>query len=402
MTPNLPFDPITENNWNTLLYSLKRKINPNQAVPERLDCILILGPEALLSHTPSDNQDFKPLLDCFCEQILNQLKADRKTELEGDPDRSHFKVMEQFRKAYGVDAEALYDDLYRGVYTLENIHPVFYNKLPFVPFPLIINTSHDELLESAFKQAGIHGTQSAYFSYQFNNIKKNLKTPTTDSPAIYNLFGSITDPQSLVTVPNDLLEYVFSIIERGEEQLDKLVTNAARNAKNIIFLGFDFESWHLKILLRYFKINHPKTRNPNNPTVTYARPWKLQSRETEEFFKSTFDVTFVKDNIVEFIENLYDRCARNPGMLRTPTVKKQASFRDRLSEVVANGNIDQALAMWKEHGEGNEVAREDYFKMHWEWGDIQRENVDKPDLLRAEKGKLVSKMLKLISLYDHE
>jgi len=399
MIQNLPFDPITENNWNTLLRSLRRKVNPEQAEAEKLDCILILGPEPLLSNIPSDNQDFKPLLDSFCEQILDKLKTDRKTELEGDPGLSHFRVMEQFRRAYGMDADALYEELYQKVYTLENIHPVFHKKLPFVPFPLIINTSHDELLRDAFAQAGMHSTESSYFSYQLNSPQKKLKPPTAESPVIYNLFGSIADPQSMVTVPGDLLEYVFSIIQRGEDQLDKIITDAVRDAKHIIFLGFDFESWHLKILLRYFKINHPKM---NNPKVTYARPWKLQSRETEEFFKNTFNVTFVKDNVIEFIENLYDRCARNPGMLRKPTVKKKTSFRDRLSDLVVNGKIDQAFVKWKEYGESNEVAREDYFKMHYEWGVTQREYLDKPELLREETGKLVLKMLKLISLYDHE
>lgn len=399
MIQNLPFSPITENNWNTLIRSLRRKVNPEQAEADKLDCILILGPEALLSNVPSDDQDFKPLLDCFCEEILERLKTDHKMDLEGAPDLAHFRVMERFRKAYGGDAETVYEELYQRVYTLENIHPVFHKKLPFVPFPLIINTSHDELLRDAFVHAGMHDVKSSYFSYK-NNPQKKLKPPTVENPVIYNLFGSISDPQSMVTVPGDLLEYVFSIIQRGEDQLDKIVTDAVRDAKHIIFLGFDFESWHLKILLRYFKINYPKTDQPR--VVTYARPWKLESRETEEFFKNTFNVTFVKDDVVEFIENLHDRCARNPGMLRTPTVKKQASFRDRLSDLVADGKIDQAFGMWKEYGEGNEVAQEDYFKMVWEWGVIQREYLGKPELLREETGKLVSKMAKLISLYEHE
>lgn len=318
MADEIKLEHLNDNNWSALL----RKLREENEDPSKGGCVLFLGPEALISNTLNEQQNgYKTMLELLCEKAADKINLDTgfKVECPGNKTMA-FYIKEHFLKAFPDIGEELWNNIFDEVYTPDNIHPVFFEKLPFIPINIIINTSPDLLVKQIFEEkAGISGTQSSYYDYRSNSRQnldnKKLRDPDINTPIIYNLFGTVTDPGSTVYSPEVLLEYVFSMLSRGQEEINSLIYNEIKSAKYFIFLGFDFESWHLKLLLRFFDIKRGEKENK----VTYARPWNLEKEETQQYFKRLFNVTFVKDNIIDFISEMHNKClADNTIQLRKP------------------------------------------------------------------------------------
>lgn len=318
MADEIKLEHLNDNSWSALL----RKLREENEDPSKGGCVLFLGPEALISNTLNEQQSgCKTMLELLCEKAADKINQDTGSKVECPGNKSMaFYIKEHFLKAYPDIGEELWSNIFDEVYTPDNIHPVFYEKLPFIPINIIINTSPDLLVRKIFKEkAGIPGTQFSFYDYRSNSRQKledeKLREPDLDSPIIYNLFGTVKSPGTTVYSPEVLLEYVFSMLSRGQEEINNLIYNEIKRAKYFIFLGFDFESWHLKLLLRFFDIK----RGEKESKVTYARPWNLEKEETQQYFKRLFNVTFVKDNIIDFISEMHNKCLTdNTIRLREP------------------------------------------------------------------------------------
>jgi hypothetical protein len=320
MPKKLDFEELTDNNWTAIL----RKLRKTKENSSKGGCVIFLGPEALISNQKKGGKgDFKTMLELLCEKAIEKMKKEENISVECPGSKlTPFIITEAFINAYGGDWEELWNELFDEVYTIENLHPVFHEKFPYIPIPILINTSPDLLIKRLFNEkAGIRGAQFSFYNYKSNSSQRKedekLKEPEFDSPIIYNLFGAIDNPNSIVSSPESLLEYVFTMLSRGQVEIDELVREEVKRAKYFIFLGFDFESWHLKLLLRFFNIK----KSDNENKVTYARPWNLKNEETMLYFKKLFNVTFVKYNIVDFINELYERCKSNPNIKTRPFSK---------------------------------------------------------------------------------
>lgn len=308
MPEKLVFKELTENNWTAVLLKLRE----TEKDPSKGGCALFLGPEALISKFRSGKNDsYLSMLDLLCERALKKINDDPSVKIKFHGNKpSLFSIREFFMATYRGDAEMLWKQIFEEVYSIDNLHPVFYEKLPFIPIPFIINTSPDLLVKHIFQnKAGIDRTQFSHYDYRSNSSQKTeenkLREPTLDSPIVYNLFGTVDFPKSVVSSPRILLEYVFSMLSRGQDEIDSLIYNNIKLANYFIFLGFDFESWHLKLLLRFFDIKS------SDDKVAYARPGNLEKEETMNYFKELFNITFVKYNIIDFIEELYRKCSED-------------------------------------------------------------------------------------------
>ncbi len=347
------YNPLDNDDWDIIIERLKESTNPRTINK----CILFLGPEALISNQKKkeETNEYKSMIDLFCDRVLRKMEKDGKPEFdEAKKKRTPFAIKEKFLPAYGAGkGQSLWKFNFNKVYQVENLHPVFIEKLPYCPFPIIVNTSPDELLRTIFTEiSGIRGTQYSFFDYKFNSHqnRQDIEPPDLNTPVIYNLFGSIKQPTSIVSSPEDLLEYVFSLISNGN--MDDEVLRDIRNARYLIFLGFDFESWHLKLLMRFFYDNNDsRVSIEKEEKGTYAHPWKLENQNTQEYFKKLFNVTFIENNIVEFIEELYEKCN---GIRRTipdkiKEIKKKEKLREELLPLIKKDELELAFDKAEEY-----------------------------------------------------
>lgn len=411
MADEIKLEHLNDNNWSALL----RKLREENEDPSKGGCVLFLGPEALISNTLTGQQSgYKTMLELLCEKAAGKINEETglKVECPGNKSMS-FYIKEHFLKAYPDIGEELWSNIFDEVYTQDNIHPVFYEKLPFIPINIIINTSPDLLVKKIFKEkAGISGTQFSFYDYRSNSRQKledeKLRDPDTNSPIIYNLFGTVENPGTTVYSPEVLLEYVFSMLSRGQEEINSLIYNEIKRAKYFIFLGFDFESWHLKLLLRFFDIK----RSERESKVTYARPYNLEKEETQQYFKRLFNVTFVKDNIIDFISEMHNKCFTDHTIqLRKPARAGHADpastepTKESFFSLLRDNKIPETLEKLEEYSKviKDQDLRTSCINLIISWKDLNdrlsQRPVNDPEYL-AERNAITERILQLVGDLD--
>jgi hypothetical protein len=134
-----------------------------------------------------------------------------------------------------------------------------------------------------------------------------LETPTIRKPLIYNLFGSITSPESLILSYDDLFEYFKSVF--GNNMLPKDVRSILKDADNVIFLGFQFDRWYVQLILNLLDIY-----DETSGFSRYALASSL-SNDTRILCMNHFKIEFIGEDNSHFIDILYNKC-QEEGMLR--------------------------------------------------------------------------------------
>jgi hypothetical protein len=172
-----------------------------------------------------------------------------------------------------------------------------FKKISEIPFDLILSTYPFDLVHEVFEENQINH-QYAYYSYLQESTP--LEPFTEDYPLIYNLFGSVRHKESMVISLDRLYQFIFGIM--GIRQLPKLIQDKVRQASHLVFLGFSFDDWYMKLLLRVLKVHEKE--------ISYAHPPEPSgiARQNRSFFESNFKVTFLDKKIDEFVAGLHSLC----------------------------------------------------------------------------------------------
>ena len=169
-----------------------------------------------------------------------------------------------------------------------------------MPFELIINTTPDDLFFKAMQEAGKF--KSSFFYYNFRKEDKDVKIPdfSEDEPIVYNLYGHYENPDSLVLTEGDRLKFVASVV-KNEPRIPVEITSEFDDRKQYLFLGFDFEQWHLPLLLDSLNIEVSAAT-----FVHQSNMYKLSEFKTE-FYQKVFRFQFFKQPITDFTNRLMQK-----------------------------------------------------------------------------------------------
>jgi hypothetical protein len=205
-----------------------------------------------------------------------------------------------------------------------------YRLISEIPFDLILSTYPFDLLHEVFQNNQI-AHQYDYYSF----MKETSEPEPFDmsNPLIYNLFGSMRHKESMVISLDRLYKFLFGVL--GARQLPRLIQDKVSQATQLVFLGFSFDDWYMKLLLRVLKV-HEKD-------ISYAHPpgkGHIQSFN-KNFFESNFQVTFLDRKIDQFVAELHGLCQED-GLLRRKS-ENVASPYATLSNLVAKYRFEDAL-----------------------------------------------------------
>ncbi len=233
-------DELAKTDWRTLVLTI-----------ESGRCILVLGPNAALSHEYG-----QPV-------ALNQLLARRLTESPGAAE----PVADENNLAHV--AQRYYCKTRNRVWLEKEVSDFFaqYNgeatpthrDLAALPFSLCLTTTHDSLFQQALIAAGKTPQVEHY------NFRKNREWLLTDGapqrPIVYKMYGSTDDPESLVITEADLLDFLVNIIQKAPPVAPYIASRFADKDLSFLFIGFGFQQWHLRILLHLLQAHDHKQRS---------------------------------------------------------------------------------------------------------------------------------------------
>ena len=284
-------------------------------IPEIVDrikeekCVLLLGPGLAVNDQGDSMQTC--LIKYFEEKQL-QVKESLDDLYTCDP-ITKTRALDHFQK-----------------YCRENSEPIdTHRKLALIPCHLYISITPDLLMKQALDDYGVDHE----FQYYVKNQKPDdVNKPTRERPLFYSLFGSIENPKSIIFNQWDLIQYLFSIIK--EFDLPPDLRAALNDANYFIFIGFDFEKWYLKMLLKLLL-------EESKPSIA-TEEGKGFNEKLKSFYHRRYGLEFVETNIEEYIKNLHDEC-KNQGLLREIKERVQPSIQKEIRKLIEKDEIKHAL-----------------------------------------------------------
>ena len=244
-------------------------------------CVLILGPRIAVR---AGDPDRRPLEDVLTDELaasLDEAPLEAPASLRHAADL-HFRCKQDRR-----DLQTSVRDFYaREVASTTEFHRC----LAHLPFKLCISASPDSMMLNAFESVGKRPQKDYYhFQPQGRNRKADLAIPTEMRPLVYYLFGHHEDDASLVLTEADLIDYLVKIIKGDPPVPDKVRSFLADPSASFLFLGFGFQNWYLRVLLKVLDV--------------YGHVFKSVAFEDPQFVdapESRHVIAFYKDHRIEF------------------------------------------------------------------------------------------------------
>jgi hypothetical protein len=231
--------------WRVLLKSIQQR-----------KCILLLGPDVAIDPLRPRQ---KPLPVRLAHKLAWELrKAGERKQLLTVHDLAHVaQTYEREMRRHRTRLELAVEDFY-APYREQTTQ--LHRDLAALPFTLCINTTPERFMLNAFKQT--QGKEPIYDFYHFQPDPKRprpvamLRPPANNPdqrPLIYDLYGSLDEPASLVLTENNLLDFLVSVT-RQTPPLHPYVTGEFNDKRvSFLFLGFGFRHWYLRVLLHALK-----------------------------------------------------------------------------------------------------------------------------------------------------
>lgn len=218
-----------EEEWGKLLYSI-----------EQGRCLLLLGPDVAGIQQNSAFQPLNELLaQSLAEQIQPQVEAWRLDPTNLTQVAQHF-ALEKGRDTLEMRTVEFYEEY-------ADLPNDIYRNLAALPFALSIATTPDPLWPEALRQEQKEPGIARYHLHGSNSTI--MPTGTPQNPVVFYLYGHLDEPASLVLTENDLLDFLVAVITKNPALPNNLLSELRDPRKSLLFLGFGFKQWYLRILL---------------------------------------------------------------------------------------------------------------------------------------------------------
>lgn len=279
---------MTNDQWKDLLYAIHKG-----------KCMLLLGAGA---STLTKNGITRPLTEWLSLELATQLRNDHYPLEESESGSLLYVATEyllHFQSAIKLQSEV--ERFYREQAKQPN---ELLRAIAKLPFPLIINTAPDTLLEKAWM-----GEFKEYHKTFYSLLKERsreeadlqIEDPTGDCPLLYNLFGSVEDSASLVLTEKDRLKFIEDIIQHNNA-IPNAILKEFREDKVVLFFGFDFEQWHLRILPK--KIFQ---KEEISAPVIVPNGGQTLSKGAMVFYQKQYKMDFLPEDPLAFVQELSRR-----------------------------------------------------------------------------------------------
>ena len=225
--------PWGEDEWRRLLYAIHQD-----------SCILLLGPDAA---GIQENGAFQPLSDLFARGLAEQIPA-QVAEWRLDP-ANLTQVAQHFALEKGRDAlEMRAVEFYEQFGEPQN---EIYRHLAALPFSLSIMTTPDPLWPDALRQEQKEPGVARYHlrGKRPDSNPSLMPAGTPQNPVAFYLYGHLDEPKSLILTENDLLDFLVAVITKNPALPNNLLSELRDPRKSLLFLGFGFKQWYLRMLL---------------------------------------------------------------------------------------------------------------------------------------------------------
>jgi hypothetical protein len=183
-----------------------------------------------------------------------------------------------------------------------------------LPFPIYITTNSDNLMTLALEEAGkkpqmVYCPWNSYIERRKDAYEDN---PSSGNPLVYQLFGHISDPATLVLTEDDYFDFLIGFTN-NREMIPEIVRRVFVDTA-LLFLGFRIDDWAFKVLFRSIMSLQGGTRRRDYTNIAVQiDPEEGQVIEPEgarRYLQSYFenaDISIYWGRVEDFIGELHER-----------------------------------------------------------------------------------------------
>jgi hypothetical protein len=266
----------------------KRVIKIAKAIKKN-ECVLFIGPELLLCKNGGNIETFNKFL---ARELSAKLEAKQVYFDERNKDSISYMAnrFENIPKNTKSDIAAIAEKSFKEA----NIYKNIYEQIAALRFPLVISTNPDNILEAEYVKNGIL-CDSGY--YNRSNEDKNEKAYDDTKSIIYKIFGSFEKPFSILFTDNDRVQFSKNVV-KDNPAIPQIIKVLLEN-KYCLFLGFNFQEWHLKILIDCLGL----TKADDEERI-YALLMEQENESSIEHFEKNYKFYFINNQIEEFLDDV--------------------------------------------------------------------------------------------------
>lgn len=295
----------SRNNGNTVINSIydeiksgfeKRVTRIARAIQSN-ECVLFIGPELLQCKS---NNGFEAFNRLFALQLANRL-SNAGVYYDENLDYSLSYIANRYEDIPNATNRDLGNMAVKS-FTNASIYKNVYEKIAQLKFPLIISTNPDDLLEKEYQKQGIPFT-SGY--YDRSNQRKSETAYDEAKCIIYKIFGSFESPYSVLFTDNDRVQFSKNVV-RNDPPVPPIIKVLLEN-KYCLFLGFNFQEWHLKILIDCLGLT-----KADKEEKIFALLMENVNESSIEHFEKNYKFYFINEQIEEFMDDVIQATKTNP------------------------------------------------------------------------------------------
>jgi len=275
----------SEEDWETLIYTLKQG-----------NCILMLGPDASVEQINGQWQS-------LTQQLTNELFEAIEPDIQENIDSTNLSQVAQYyfiqkkRNALNAKVHFFYE-------SKRDVQNNIYTNLAALPFYLTITSTPDTKFFETLKNTD---KDPVVDRYNFRGENRTMVLDgTVQRPLVFHLYGIVNEPDSLVLTEIDLIDFLASVIARNPPLPRNILSQLRDPNKSLLFLGFGFKHWYLRILLH---VLYGRNRESGSFALERCVPNNVtEFKQTILFFsKSRYNIQICEKELPGFVEELRQR-----------------------------------------------------------------------------------------------
>jgi len=233
-------------------------------------------------------------------QLAEKLAAECTIPLPPESLHDLQRVALCFEKSRGLGRATLVSRL--NTYLMDNKKPSpILEMLAGMPFPIIVTTNYDRLLEAALRAAGKDPNVVIYDPNPDRPTRVVGQDPTERKPLIFKMHGDLNQNESIVITDEDYITFVQRMADKEAVYPVPLSIRYRMQQWRILFVGYSLRDYNLRLLFRTLRWRVDPANFP--PSFSIDRdpdPLILQVWQNERQF-----ITFVAQDLWSSVPYLY-------------------------------------------------------------------------------------------------
>ena len=283
---------LSDPEWSKFLGELRKK-----------KCCLLIGPEI---NCIVGDQGTQTVMQAFSKYMQKRL-TDEKITFDQNIDNFYYRAHKFINNKYPDRIYKFSEEIDQFTQQVLNVLPEYYKKLVRLPFNSIVSMTPDSFIANTLKDAGYELVED-YYDYS-DQAKKTIEI-TEEMQLVYNIFGTYSQPVSVAVTERGQLDQIKSLVSGLPGLPTQVITRFKDETKSFLFLGFNFNDWHFRLIIDALQI--PRPNYSFYPIYSKGHEVGLMA---QEFYSEKFGIKFIDPDTDFFLQELIKRYEDTYGSL---------------------------------------------------------------------------------------